>query len=216
MGYLLVLSGVCCLLVLEGRLSNGLMPAPSFPIRQPRQQRQQGRRISLNEEPDGRTPEEAKKQLILDPFLEAANPSYINLGSVGGAEFVVTRTGGPQKEELSNENMLRIVRMECNDLEVNTLVWKCLGYRFDPEKEEWTNEEVFPKWKEKFPTPPDFIGMQRIYSKEIDEPCLRSNQQLVRSIPSESKQQLRKHLKPLGFPGFKVSCVGITRVCLVV
>ena len=37
--------------------------------------------------------------------------------------------------------MLRILEFEehsgkCTDLEVNTLLWKCLGYRFDPEKEE--------------------------------------------------------------------------------
>ena len=84
-------------------------------------------------------------------------------------------------EELSNENLYRILvrRSNVTDLEVNTLVWKCLGYRFDSTTEEWTATEVFPKWKERFPTPPDLIGMQRIYSKDVDGPSLKNNQHLV-------------------------------------
>ena len=87
---------------------------------------------------------------------------------------------------------------------MNTLVWKGLGYRFDAEKEEWTAEEVFPKWREKYPTPPDLIGMQRIYSPEVDKPSLKANQALVRSVPVENKQGLKKNLKPMGWSGYKV------------
>ena len=86
-------------------------------------------------------------------------------------------------------------------------MWKCLGYRFVPEKEEWNSDEVFPKWREKYPSPPDLIGMQRIYTKEIDQPSLKANQSLVRSVPVESKQSLKAHLKPLGFRGYKVGGV---------
>ena len=57
--------------------------------------------------------------------------------------------------EWANENLLKILKIESSDLEVNTLVWKCLGYRFDEEAAEWKNDEVFPKWKEKYPSPPD-------------------------------------------------------------
>ena len=89
-------------------------------------------------------------------------------------------------------------------IQVNTLMWKCLGYRFDAEKEEWTPEEVFPNWQERYPTPPDMIGMRRIYSKEIDQPSLKANQSIVRSIPVEFKQSLKLHLKPLGFRGYQV------------
>mmetsp|Transcript_22117 Transcript_22117/g.25170 ORF Transcript_22117/g.25170 Transcript_22117/m.25170 type:complete len:150 (+) Transcript_22117:473-922(+) len=78
-----------------------------------------------------------------------------------------------------------------------------MGYRFDEEKEEWNNEKVFPKWREKFPSPPDLIGMQRIYSKEVDQPSLKANQQLVRSVPVDNKQSLKTHLRPLGFTGYK-------------
>ena len=147
--------------------------------------------------------EKTIKPEILDPFLPAADPMYMNRGPVGENDFIVSRTAGPTKEELSNENILRIVRIESSDLEVNTLVWKCLGYRFDPETESWSNDQCFPKWREKYPTPPDLIGMQRIYSPEVDKPSLRANQALVRSIPADNKQSLKAHLKPLGFSGYK-------------
>lgn len=139
----------------------------------------------------------------LQPFVPAMDPMYKCRGPIGEGEFIVSREGGPTKEELSNENLHRILMLRCTDLEANTVVWKGLGYRFDAEKEEWTNEEVFPKWREKFPSPPDLIGMQRIYSKEVDQPSLKSNQQLVRSVPVDNKQSLKTHLKPLGFTGFK-------------
>jgi len=144
----------------------------------------------------------------LQPFIEALNPRYKCIGPVGQGSFVVSRTGGPTMEELSNENLYKILMIECSDLEVNTVVWKCLGYRFDEEKEEWTAAEVFPNWKEKFPTPPDLIGMARIYSKEVDQPSLRANQSLVRSVPVDNKQSLKTHLKPLGFTGYKVGVIG--------
>lgn len=139
------------------------------------------------------------------PFLPAADPTWSVRGPIGEGDFVLTREGGPVKEELSNENLMRILMIECSDLDANTLVWKCLGYRFDAENEEWKPDEVFPKWREKYPSPPDFIGMQRIFSKEVDQPCLRANQSLVKSIPANNKQSLKKHLKPLGFTGYKVS-----------
>lgn len=141
----------------------------------------------------------------LQPFVPAMDPNYINIGPVGESDFFISRTGGPIKEELSNENLYKILMIECTDLEVNTLVWKCMGYRFDEEIQEWTAKEVFPKWKEKYPTPPDLIGMQRIYSKEVDQPSLKANQSLVRSVPVDNKQSLKTHLKPLGFTGYKVS-----------
>jgi hypothetical protein len=147
----------------------------------------------------------APKAIILEPFLPAVLPSYINEGPVGEGEFLVSRTGGPTKEELTDENLYKIIDRKASDLEVNALVWKCLGYRFDEAKSEWTAEEVFPKWKKGFPTPPDLVGMQRIYSKEIDGPCLRNNQALVKSIPVENKASyLKRQMEPFGFTGYKV------------
>ena len=150
--------------------------------------------------------EEAKPEIkpdILLPFAPAADPMYKCRGPVGDKDFVLSRTGGPTAEELANENILRIVQIQCSDLEVNTLVWKCLGYRFDPETETWKNEEVFPNWREKYPEPPDLIGMRRIYEKEIDQPSLKANQSIVRSVPVHAKQSLKTQLKPLGFRGYK-------------
>ena len=141
---------------------------------------------------------------ILQPYLPAMDPKYSVNGPIGVSKnFIISRAGPPTIEELSNEQMLSIVNIECTDLEVNTLVWKCLGYRFNEENEVWTPSEVFPKWKERYPDPPDFIGMKRVYSREIDQDSLRSNQALVRSIPAENKQSLKKHLKPLGWKGYQ-------------
>jgi len=154
-----------------------------------------------------------KKPIILEPFPEAADPLYAVRGPVGEGTFVVSREGGPTKEELANENILKIVLSECTDLEVNTLVWKALGYRFDTTKEEWNASECFPNWREKYPTPPDLIGMQRIYAREIDQASLRSNQALVRSVPVDNKQSLKEHMKPLGWKGFQVRFSLCVRVC---
>jgi hypothetical protein len=100
---------------------------------------------------------------ILKPFFPAANPRYMCDGPVGQDDFVVRRDGPPLAAELTNENLLKIVRIECSDLEVNTLVWKCMGYRFNDNEGEWTSDECFPNWRERFPQPPDFVGMQRMY-----------------------------------------------------
>lgn len=152
------------------------------------------------------------KPIILDPFLEAADPKYATTAAVGEDNFIVSRSGGPTDEELTDENLYKIISREATDLDVNTLVWKCLGYRFDFEKKEWAPEEAFPKWKERFPTPPDFIGMQRIYSKEVDGPCLRNNQALVRTIPHDNKKSyLKEYMKPFGFTGYQVSRVDWTQ-----
>lgn len=142
---------------------------------------------------------------ILQPFIPAMDPKYSVRGPVGEGKFIISRTGPPTAEEMSNEQMLKIVKIECTDLEVNTLVWKCLGYRFNEEEEKWEPTEVFPNWKERFPDPPDFIGMQRVYSREVDQPSLRSNQALVRSIPPDNKQSLKAQLKPIGWKGYNVS-----------
>ena len=132
------------------------------------------------------------------------DPRYSVFGPVGEGTFVLSRSGPPTPEELSNEQILLIVRDGiATDLEVNTLVWKCLSYRFDNINELWEATEVFPNWKERFPNPPDLIGMRREYSKEIDSPSLRSNQALVKSIPMEFKQSLKTHLRPLGWTGYQ-------------
>eukprot|EP00977_Amphora_coffeiformis_P025235 scaffold18778_cov154-Amphora_coffeaeformis.AAC.8 len=154
-----------------------------------------------NEEPDN-NPAKVKPDILV-PFAPAADPNWMNVGPVGEGNFVISRTGGPTAEELANENIRKIVELDSTDLEVNTLVWKCLGYRFDEESQTWKNDGVFPNWREKYPTPPDLIGMRRIYEKEVDQPSLRANQVLVRSVPVEFKLSLKTQLKPLGWKGYQ-------------
>lgn len=128
----------------------------------------------------------------------------------------------PCAEELTNANMLRIVLSMATDHEVNGLVWKCLGYRpvgesssspsYGAEAAEgpeapavqWDSSKCFPKWRERYPQPPDFIGVTRIYEKEIDGPAMKANQALVRTVPMLHKQSIRTHLRPEGFNGFKL------------
>lgn len=146
---------------------------------------------------------------ILQPYLPAMDPTYSARGPVGEGKFTISRSGPPTSDELSNEQMLSIIKIESTDLEVNTLVWKCLGYRFDEDSESWSPTEVFPKWKERFPDPPDFVGMKRVYSREVDQASLRANQALVRSVPVDNKQSLKVALKPLGWKGYQVRVADI-------
>ena len=106
--------------------------------------------------------------------------------------------------DLSDEELLRIVLQEMPDEEVNTLVWKYLGYRYDDERSCWDASEVFPKWRAKYPQPPDLIGVTRTYTREVDEPVLRAVQALQKSVPTEHKDNLRQTLRPLGWSGFKL------------
>lgn len=67
---------------------------------------------------DGNEKPEVKPD-ILEPFPPAADPMYSVRGPVGEGDFVLTRSGGPVAEELTNENLLRILKIECSDLEVS-------------------------------------------------------------------------------------------------
>jgi Domain of unknown function (DUF1823) len=154
-----------------------------------------------------------KPAVILSPNLAAADANYRNVGPLTGGTFVVTRTGPPLAEELTNENIVKIVMgttldeasYDSTDLQVNTLLWKCLGYRFNGTAWQADETVIFPKWYAKHPTPPDCINMQRIYSKEIDQVSLRANQDLVKSIPLAYKQMLKPALQSLGFTGYQYS-----------
>jgi len=112
--------------------------------------------------------------------------------------------GAPPPDDLSDENMLDIVLERKTDEEVNALIWKYIGYRYDDEAGAWDASRVFPKWAAKYPTPPDLLGVTRTYTREIDEPVLRAVQVLQKSVPREHKDNLRAFLKPLGWNGYKM------------
>ena len=81
----------------------------------PGRQTRTTRRFSLTSESNN---EETVQPDILLPFLPAADPTYAVRGPVGDKDFVLNRSGGPTEAELTNENILKIVKIECSDLEV--------------------------------------------------------------------------------------------------
>ena len=120
------------------------------------------------------------------------------------AAYCCSEAAVPEPDDISNENILRIVLQETTDEETNELVWKYLGYRYDAVTGKYDASAVFPKWAKKYPQPPDLIGVTRTYEREVDEPVLRAVQALQKSVPTEHKDNLRQCLKPLGWPGFKM------------
>lgn len=58
----------------------------------------------------------------------SAPVSFIAKNNVNlDGDFISSREGGPTAEELSNENLIKIVAEKSTDEEVNVLAWKCLG-----------------------------------------------------------------------------------------
>eukprot|EP00904_Undaria_pinnatifida_P004101 jgi/Undpi1/13692/HiC_scaffold_9.g03346.m1 len=129
-------------------------------------------------------------------------PSFITKNNVVfKGEFVVNKEGEPTAEELANENLLKIMGEKCTDEQMNWLVWKCLGYRYNAAEDTWVAEEVFPKWKDKYPEPPDLLGVTRVYEKHVDTPVMGAVQALIRTIPLAHKRSIVEHLRPVGFTG---------------
>ena len=94
---------------------------------------------------------------------------------------------------LSQITFWAILNEEIEDLQVNQLLWYCLGYRYDKSRACWDNSQVPADWREVYPEPPDFIGER--------PPIVK----LTRSIPPENKQLLKEKL---GFKGYKVGEFG--------
>jgi hypothetical protein len=107
-------------------------------------------------------------------------------------------------ECLSNERLVKIVNLETRDEDCNTLCWRCLGYTFNTTTGSYSNEGVFPKWRERYPAPPDVIGVTRNYSAEVDKPVRDASIALMRSIPRDYKGGVRA-LEKEGFIGYKLN-----------
>ena len=105
-------------------------------------------------------------------------------------------------EELSDLNLLKIVDLSASDEDCNVLVWKCLGYKYDSTEDKWLNDDVFPKWKSKYPEPVDVIGVTRIYDPKVDLPVRTASIDLMRAIPRDFKGGIRT-LQSVGFEGYK-------------
>jgi hypothetical protein len=91
---------------------------------------------------------------------------------------------------LSTATIWHILNDELDDATVNQLIWQCLGYRYDADRQTWDTSAVAPEWRDTYPEPPDFIA---------DRP---PNVKLVRSTPPANKQLLKEQL---GFAGYKVN-----------
>ena len=125
--------------------------------------------------------------------------------AVAIADGAFVSTSGPvTAADLADENLVKIVSEEASDADVNVLLWKCLGYRYNAASSTWTSEEVFPKWAAKFPTPPDLIGVTRRYDPETDKIVRNASMDLMRSIPRDFKGGVRS-LSRVGWKGFKLS-----------
>ena len=129
------------------------------------------------------------------PSPRAGAPARLLAAAADGATPApaVVRTAGPRTagapppDDLSDEVMLSIVLQEMPDADVNALVWKYLGYRYDAAAGAWDVSGVFPNWAAKYPQPPDLIGVTRTYAREVDEPVLRAVQSLQRSVATEHR-----------------------------
>lgn len=97
----------------------------------------------------------------------------------------------PVPPDLADEQLLKIVLQEMPDQEVNDLVWKYLGYRYDEASAGWDASAVFPNWAAKYPQPPDLIGVTRTYTKDVDEP--------VREALTLCRSQLSATERPVSF-----------------
>ncbi len=90
---------------------------------------------------------------------------------------------------LTAETLWAILNDELPDAVVNQLVWETLGYRYEPDTQTWNPEAVAEDWRDRYPTPPDFVASRP------------ATVQLTRSIPPENKQLLKE---VLGFKGYTV------------
>ncbi len=89
---------------------------------------------------------------------------------------------------LTDETLWAMIRDEIDDTTMNQLVWRCLGYTYDPATG-WDASAVDEAWKQDYAEPPNFIESRPATVK------------LTRSIPPENKQLLKEEL---GFEGYKV------------
>jgi hypothetical protein len=136
---------------------------------------------------------------------DAAGAPSVDLLEPGTEKpFFLKLEGPPLKEELTDENLVKIVKLETSDEECNYICWKCLGYRYDTDSKTFKlSEEVFPKWAKKYPEPCDVIGITREYGDDTDRPVRNANMDLMRSVPRDFKGGVRQ-LTKVGFKLFKI------------
>ena len=139
--------------------------------------------------------------------MECSGSKYLDMDTTS----FISKIGELKAADLDDLNLLKIVEESATDIDVNVLLWKCLGYSLSLDEDEdgpgvpngWSNVDVFPKWKSKFPSPPDLIGVTRKYDPETDKEVRNASMDLMRSIPRSFKGGVRS-LQEVGFKGYKL------------
>ncbi|MEO0457507.1 MAG: DUF1823 family protein [Cyanobacteria bacterium P01_A01_bin.114] len=90
---------------------------------------------------------------------------------------------------LNTATIWAILNDELKDDTVNQLVWSTLGYGYNAASDRWEAKSTDERWREKYPTPPNFIESRP------------ATVQLTRAIPKQNKQLLKEYL---GFKGYSV------------
>ena len=57
--------------------------------------------------------------------------------------FIVDKLTAVTTEEIADANIVKIVQLEATDQQCNDLVWKCLGYVYDKDKNIYDNSILF-------------------------------------------------------------------------
>lgn len=126
--------------------------------------------------------------------------------SEGTSTLIIDKTTDPTDEEIADANLVKIVMLEATDQQCNDLFWNCLGYRYDAETQTYDNGKVFPKWRGKYPNPPDVIGVTRNYADvSIDKPVRDASMNMMRGIPRGYSGSGVKRLTESGWTLWKLN-----------
>jgi len=119
-----------------------------------------------------------------------------------GRRYVTPIRACASPSRLSADLLMKMVRQEIPEREVNELVWSLLGYRRNDDGT-WDTTNVVAEWTEAHGhTPPDFLGSPTNYAPEVDRPVKLAVQRLTRNVPEEDRRLLKDQL---GFRGYKIS-----------
>lgn len=129
---------------------------------------------------------EQKEYLVVAPPAGSWDPSCVS-DPIFAAQKV-------SAEELEDERLMALL-MQKRDEELNILTWKCLGYKYVAigAGYAWDTAGVFPKWRSKYPIPPDLAGLNG-YTPETIEAV----EFLVRLTAQEYHDALERHAKSRG------------------
>jgi len=120
-----------------------------------------------------------------------------------GRRYVTPIRACASPSRLSADLLMKMVRQEIPEREVNELVWSLLGYRRNDDGT-WDTTNVVAEWTEAHGhTPPDFLGSPTNYAPEVDRPVKLAVQRLTRNVPEvrpSSVPRLTGHVSSRAHP----------------